>query len=73
VPDVLPLLRAIYDRSSVGCCLHVLADDGNYDSAEFCADVARERGHEDCLRLALMLARMSRTQVVKACRTWSDA
>lgn len=28
VPDVLPLVRAIYERHCAGCCLHIVTDDG---------------------------------------------
>lgn len=67
VPDVLPLVRAVYARHAAGCCLHILTDDGNVDDAhaDFCLAAARERGHADCLSAALMLVAMTKTQRAK--------
>ncbi len=66
VPDVLPLVRAIYQRSggSVGCCLHVLIDDGNVEQtfADSAVQLAAERQHGDCLVAAGLLAQMTPTQ-----------
>lgn len=66
VPDVLPLVRAIYERPDgiCGCCLHIVTDDGNVDQdcADYCVTYARERGHADCLKAAEMLAAMTMTQ-----------
>ncbi len=39
-----PLLKSIYDRQSGGCCLHVIVDDGNWDSS-YPDDMLE---HEDC-------------------------
>lgn len=63
----IPLMRSIYDRSSVGCCLHIVLDDHNVedDSVAFCADEAAESGHADCREMAALMARMSRTQRLK--------
>ena len=64
VPEVMPLVRRLYERNPVGCCLHIVLDDGNVEdhSVEFCIDQAHDRGHEECLELAKILFRMSRTQ-----------
>jgi hypothetical protein len=66
VPEVLPLVNAIYAREhgGVGCCLHVVTDDGNTEQGHVdgCLELAIERGHEDCIAAARLLARMSRTQ-----------
>lgn len=64
VPDVLPLVHAIYARHAAGCCLHILTDDGNIsdDDAAFCLSHARERGHADCIAAAEMLVQMTKTQ-----------
>ena len=69
VPDVVALVRQIYAApdGGVGCCLHVLVDDGNHDCAEFCLEYARERGHELCARAAEMMTRMSPSQVRRVC------
>lgn len=69
VPEVLPLAQALYRtaRGACGCCLHAVLDDGNVnnDSVEWSAKRAREVGHADCLTLAELLLRMTRTQRLK--------
>lgn len=64
LPEVLPLVRAVYQRHVAGCCLHILTDDGNVgdDDAQFCLNKARDSNHADCIAAAEMLVRMSRTQ-----------
>ena len=64
VPDVIPLVREIYRSHAVGCCLHILTDDGNVSNsdAQFCLDWAIEQGHPLCQRAAEMLVQMTRTQ-----------
>ena len=70
VPDVLPLVRAIYERHCAGCCLHVVTDDGNVEQwcADACVETAREREHADCLKAAEMLAAMTPTQRMRVYR-----
>jgi hypothetical protein len=70
VPEALPLTRAIYRRSSVGCCLHIVLDDGNVETAHVasCLDYARENGHADCIAAAEALLRMTVTQRRKIIR-----
>jgi hypothetical protein len=67
VLDALPLANAIYQTHAVGCCLHVVLDDGNVQDAHvaFCQDEAQARGHAHCLALAEMLLTMSKTQRLK--------
>jgi hypothetical protein len=64
VPEALPLVRALYARSCVGCCLHIVLDDGNTEThcVDFCIDWAMREGHQECAALARMLRSMSRTQ-----------
>lgn len=64
IPQVLPLVRALYARHCAGCCLHILLDDGNVEDAhaDFCIDYAMGEGHAECLRLAQLLRAMSKTQ-----------
>lgn len=71
LPEVLPLVEALYARNSVGCCLHIVLDDGNVEggSVEFCIDQAMERGHKECEELARMLTLMSKTQRRKLANT----
>ncbi len=73
VPEVLPLLREIYTRHCAGCCLHIVTDDGNVeqDHIDYCVGYARERGHEDCLRAATMLAQMTITQRMKVYKSYA--
>jgi hypothetical protein len=70
VPEVLPLVQAVYDRHTAGCCLHILTDDGNVDDgdAAFCLEQAKQQGHADCLAAAELLVRMSKTQRLKVYR-----
>lgn len=67
VPEVLPLVRAVYARHVVGCCLHILTDDFNVSDADAtsCVERARSLQHEDCLHAAEALQRMTRTQRLK--------
>lgn len=65
MPDALPLARRVYaERSSSGCCLHIVLDDDNLEdrNVEFCVLEALRRGHEDCYVLAAMLRSMTRSQ-----------
>ncbi len=51
--DVYEDVHALYSRNSVGCCLHIVLDDGNVDesSVSFCERYAEKRGHDFCLQL----------------------
>ncbi len=71
VPDVLPLVRQIYERHAAGCCLHIVTDDGNVeqDHVEFCVRQAQSEHHTDCLAAAEMLAAMTETQRRKVYKT----
>lgn len=62
--EVKPLVDLLYQRNSVGCCLHVVLDDGNIDdqSVAWCRDEAQRQGHADCFLLANTMLEMSRTQ-----------
>lgn len=64
VPEVMPFVRSIYQRNGVGCCLHIVIDDGNVgdQSVQFCLEQAQAAGHEDCIAAAEMLLAMSKTQ-----------
>lgn len=68
VPDLVPLIRAVYARENggAGCCLHVVTDDGNYGSVEFAASYARENGHPECIAAALMMSMMTYSQIKRA-------
>lgn len=64
VPEVLPLMYAVYDRSPAGCCAHIILDDDNIEDqhAEFCLQEARDHEHLDCIALCEALIQMSPTQ-----------
>jgi hypothetical protein len=64
VTKFIALTKGIYMRSAVGCCLHILLDDGNvHDSdAAFCLEVAKKAGHQDCIEVATALVNASPTQ-----------
>lgn len=59
-----PLVLALYRRHAVGCCLHIVLDDGNVHDGHvnFCHGLALEKKHADCLELATLLQQMSRRQ-----------
>lgn len=63
-PSLMELARRIYNRSSVGCCLHVLLDDGNTDdeTAHWVANHAIEVGHMDCVNVAMCLSAQTEEQ-----------
>lgn len=71
VPEVRPLVRELYMRHATGCCLHIVLDDNNIEDGfvQYCLDYAVERKHEDCLRLAIILLSMSKTQRLKLARS----
>lgn len=64
VGELLPEVRALYKRSPVGCCLHIVLDDGNVKDrhVQFCIDYAVEKGHAECEALARKLLTMTPTQ-----------
>lgn len=66
VPEVLPLVRALYASEHGGCggCLHVVLEDGNVGDGhvDHCIEWARESGCTQCEALGLLLQQMSRTQ-----------
>jgi hypothetical protein len=69
VPDVVPLVRAVYAKpmGGAGCCMHSVTDDGNLDDGcvQYCLDHAR---HDDCRHALAMLLQMTKTQRRRVCR-----
>ena len=61
--EMIPLMKAIYERNCVGCCWHIVLDDDNIEDGhvEYCIEYAAERGHEDCIALGPLMLRASRT------------
>lgn len=76
VPEIAPLVHALYKRNAVGCCWHVVLDDGNVHDDHVAACVADlDRSHDDCVALAVPLTEASRTQRTKLSSqiwTWRD-
>lgn len=71
-PDLhrcVELVRKIYASpyGGAGCCLHVLTDDGNYDSADWVLNNA-EPSHHDCIEAAKLLVSFSPTRRAKVCK-----
>ena len=71
VPEVLPLVQALYARHSAGCCWHIVLDDGNVEDSSV-AWVIKDwlpskdpREHAECFALAEVLPKMSLTQRLK--------
>jgi len=64
ITEIMPLVMKLYEKSCVGCCLHIVLDDGNIEDShvKFCIEEAKKQGHEDCLELANKLLLMSKTQ-----------
>ena len=48
------LIAELYEIDPVGCCMHVVTDDQNYDqkSIDLCLRQALERGHGRCQVIA---------------------
>lgn len=66
VPDLVPLIAAVYANHGAGCCLHVVTDDGNWECAEFVLGYAREQGHPACIAAAEMMVQMTESQISRA-------
>jgi hypothetical protein len=51
-PRAVELIRRIYRHSCAGCCWHIVLDDNNWDSIEFCRqwalDSARAAAEYPC-------------------------
>ena len=56
--DLVPFIEEIYSRNMVGCCWHVLLDDGNcdYSSIKVCSEFARSEKCAGCIALADAMA-----------------
>jgi len=73
VPDLVPLIAAVYASHRAGCCLHVVTDDDNWGSAEFALGEARRNGHPACIAAAEMMVQMTESQISRAVKQVSDA
>jgi len=45
-PKAKELIKQIYINHAAGCCWHVVLDDENWDSIDFCKEYAMQ--HDDC-------------------------
>lgn len=74
VPEVLPLVHALYSRNGAGCCLHNVLDDGNTETAsvQWCLEYAQTAQCQECVALAEKLLLMTRTQRKKLYMTKHD-
>lgn len=66
-PTLIERACRIYNRSSVGCCLHILLDDGNTDDedAQWVLDralKAKGKEHLDCINVAMCLKHMTKPE-----------
>lgn len=64
VPEVQSLVAQIYERNSVGCCLHIALEDGNLKERhlQFCLQTAIDARHPDCQKVARKMLQMSASQ-----------
>lgn len=70
IAAAMTMKRGIYARSAVGCCLHIVLDDGNIADGDIrsCIREALDKDCVPCLELAHVLLAMSRTQRSEVCR-----
>jgi hypothetical protein len=70
--EMIPLMKAIYERNCVGCCWHIVLDDDNIEDGhvEYCINYAAEKGHQDCIALGPLMLSASRTQRLRASRSY---
>lgn len=73
--DLVPVIRAIYDRHGAGCCWHIVLDDGNFErsSRDFCERYARDQNCVGCIEATPVLQAASETQLRKAAHIWDCA
>lgn len=66
INDVIPLTKQLYesDGGCVGCCLHIVLDDGNLETSniQYCLDYARQRNHLLCIEIAEKMLQLTKTQ-----------
>jgi hypothetical protein len=62
--EVQPLVKQLYSQNCVGCCLHIVLDDGNVSdlNVKFCINEAVKNKHYFCEELARTILLMTLTQ-----------
>ena len=73
------LIDDLYDRHAVGCCFHIVTDDGNVEDrhVHLCTRIATDKNCSGCLELAHVLVLMTEESRAKAlnmswCRRCND-
>lgn len=78
VPEVAPIVRALYAKSGAGCCWHIVLDDFNVtdDDVRWVIEEwmpsAQCVAPEECRKLADLLPKMTKTQRRKLALTHGD-
>ena len=57
ITELIGGAKQVYDVGGVGCCLHIVLDDGNLNDGDvdFCIRRAEDHGHETCKKFAVRL------------------
>lgn len=55
----------IYENDTVGCCCHIVLDDGNIysENIEFCATLAKEKDCKNCIEFCEIADSLSEDQL----------
>ena len=55
------MIEQLYNRSAVGCCLHITLDDENIEDnhVQFCIEEAQRMGHPSCEQVARAILEMT--------------
>lgn len=61
VPQVMPRFIEFMAGHPVGCCLHIVLDDGNTEThhVQWCLDEAKREQHPLCIALAELLLELT--------------
>lgn len=72
VRDLVPRFYAYYAKNPAWGSLHVVMDDGNWDSVWFCEEYAEKKGDYEGAELARILQELSPTQRGRLARLVHD-
>lgn len=61
ISEAIKLKKELYRKHPLGCCLHIVLDDGNLedDDVRHCIGYALNREHSGCLYLAELLLELN--------------
>ena len=64
VPEVVPLIKKLYERGTLGCCYYTILENPNYSQAiaEECLRDAIRLGHKDCIEAGEKIIQLTPTQ-----------